>query len=103
MTNRQMCIMIGEITDHLIDHLDEIFGPPDGIDSEDDLKPLEEPKTSVDELLDSINAISGEEELLLDLAQALTRLSFYEEKENYQECAKLKKKITAIQNKLNNI
>ena len=103
MTNRQMCIMIGEITDHLIDHLDEIFGPPDGIDSEDDLKPLEDSVGTVDELLDSINAIDNEEELLMDLSQALTRLSFYEAKEDYAHCAKLKKKITLIQNKLNNL
>ena len=95
--------MIGEISDNLIDHLHHLFGPPDGIDSEDDLNSLEEPLGTVDELLDSINSISGEEELLMDLSQALTRLSFYEEKENYQECAKLKKKITSIQNKLNNL
>jgi len=98
-----MCIIINEISDNLIDHLHHLFGPPDGIDSEDDLNSLEEPKTSVDDLLDSINSISSEEELLMDLAQALTRLSFYEEKENYQECAKLKKKITLIQTKLNDI
>jgi len=103
MTNKQMCIIINEISDNLIDHLHHLFGPPDGIDSEDDLNSLEEPKTSVDDLLDSINSISSEEELLMDLAQALTRLSFYEEKENYQECAKLKKKITLIQTKLNDI
>ena len=103
MTEKQMMIIIHEITDNMIDHFDELFGPMDGIDSEDDLKPLEEPKTSVDELLDSINSIDNEEELLMDLAQALTRLSFYEAKEDYARCAKLKKKITLIQNKLNNI
>jgi len=103
MTNKQMCIIINEISDNLIDHLHHLFGPPDGIDSENDLKPLEEPKTNVDDLLDSINSISTEEELLMDLAQALTRLSFYEAKENYRECAKLKKKITLIQTKLNDI
>ena len=103
MKKNQMMFIIHEITDHLIDHLDEIFGPPDGIDSESSPDSLEEPKTSVDELLDSINSISGEEELLMDLAQALARLSFYEAKEDYTRCAKLKKKITAIQNNLNNI
>jgi len=103
MTNKQMCIIINEISDNMIDHLHHLFGPPDGIDSEDDLNSLEEPKTSVDDLLDSINSINNEEELLMDLAQALTRLSFYEAKEDYAHCAKLKKKITAIQTKLNNI
>jgi len=95
--------MIGEISDNLIDHLHHLFGPPDGIDSEDDLNSLEEPLGTVDELLDSINSIDNEEELLMDLAQALTRLSFYEAKEDYARCAKLKKKITSIQNRLNNI
>jgi len=103
MTNKQMCIIINEISDNMIDHLHHLFGPPDGIDSEDDLNSLEEPLGTVDELLDSINSISEEEELLMDLAQALTRLSFYEAKENYRECAKLKKKITLIQTKLNDI
>jgi len=103
MTEKQMMIIIHEITDNMIDHFDNLFGPPDGIDSEDDLKPLEEPLGTVDELLDSINSIDNEEELLMDLAQALTRLSFYEAKEDYTRCAKLKKKITLIQNKLNNI
>ena len=103
MTNKQMCIMINEISDNLIDHLHHLFGPPDGIDSEDDLNSLEEPLGTVDELLDSINSISEEEELLMDLSQALTRLSFYEAKEDYTRCAKLKKKITLIQDKLNNL
>ena len=98
-----MFIIINEITDNLISHFDEVFGPADGIDLENDLKSLEESKTSVDDILDSINSISSEEELLMDLAQALTRLSFYEAKEDYTHCAKLKKKITAIQNKLNNL
>ena len=103
MTEKQMFIIINEITDNIIGHFDEVFGPADGIDLENDLKPLEEPKTNVDDLLDSINSISTEEELLMDLAQALTRLSFYEARENYRECSKLKKKITLIQTKLNNL
>jgi len=98
-----MMIIIHEITDNMIDHFDNLFGPMDGIDLESSPESLEEPLGTVDELLDSINSITSEEELLMDLAQALTRLSFYEAKENYRECAKLKKKITLIQNKLNNI
>jgi len=103
MTEKQMMIIIHEITDNMIDHFDNLFGPMDGIDLESSPESLEEPLGTVDELLDSINSITSEEELLMDLAQALTRLSFYEAKENYRECAKLKKKITLIQNKLNNI
>ena len=103
MTQNQMMFIVMEITDNMIEHFDELFGPLDGIDSESSPDSLEEPKTSVDELLDSINSIDNEEELLMDLSQALTRLSFYEAKEDYTRCAKLKKKITSIQNRLNNI
>ena len=44
--------------------------------------------------------ISEEEELLSELAKCMTLMNVYTEKEEYEKCAVLKKKITTIKRKL---
>lgn len=42
-----------------------------------------------------------EQELLVDLAQAMTALDYNLQKENYEKCKELQEKIKTIENKLN--
>ena len=91
------------VTDSLLDHLEAMFVPQEYLDSELEKESSDVSLGTVDDILTNMNTISTEEELLLDLAQSFTRLSFYEEKEDYLKCKKLKKKIQTIQTKLNNI
>ena len=42
-----------------------------------------------------------EQELLVDLAQAMTALDYNLQKENYEKCKELQDKIKTIENKLN--
>ena len=44
--------------------------------------------------------VSEEEELLSELAKCMTLMNVYTEKEEYEKCAVLKKKITTIKRKL---
>ena len=44
-----------------------------------------------------------EEELLGELSKLMTMMNLYEEKEEYEKCAKIKKKIDAINRKLKNL
>ncbi len=44
--------------------------------------------------------ISEEEELLSELAKCMTLMNVYTDKEEYEKCAVLKKKITTIKRKL---
>ena len=44
-----------------------------------------------------------EEELIGELSKLMTMLNLYEEKEEYEKCAKIKKKIDAINRKLKNL
>mgnify|MGYP001351771497 CR=1 FL=1 len=44
-----------------------------------------------------------EQELLVDLAQAMTALDYNLQKENYEKCKELQDKIKTIENKLNNL
>ena len=44
--------------------------------------------------------ISEEEELLSELAKCMTLMNVYTEKEEYEKCAVLKKRITTIKRKL---
>ena len=44
-----------------------------------------------------------EEELVGELAKLMTLMNLYEEKEEYEKCAKIKKKIDAINRKLKNL
>jgi hypothetical protein len=91
------------VTDSLLDHLEAMFVPQEYLDSELEKESSDVSLGTVDDILTNMNTISTEEELLLDLAQSFTRLSFYEEKEDYLKCKKLKTKIQNIQNKLNDI
>jgi hypothetical protein len=91
------------VTDALLDHLEAMFVPQEYLDSEAEKESLDVSLGTVDDILSNMNSVSTEEELLLDLAQSITQLSFFENKEDYARCAKLKKKITSIQNKLNNL
>ena len=91
------------VTDSLLDHLEAMFVPQEYLDSEAEKESLDVSFSTVDDILSNMNSVSTEEELLLDLAQSMTQLSFFEAKEDYPRCAKLKKKITSIQTKLNNI
>ena len=107
MTEKEIEYIIKHVSenviDALLDNLEAMFVPQEYLDSESEKESLDISLGTVDDILNNMNAISTEEELLLELAQSMTRLSFYEAKENYRECAKLKKKITLIQTKLNDI
>ena len=107
MTEKEIEYIIKHISenvvDALLDNLESMFVPQEYLDSEAEKESSDVSFSAVDDILSNMNSISTEEELLLDLAQSMTRLSFYEAKENYRECAKLKKKITLIQTKLNDI
>ena len=50
---------------------------------------------------DKIN-MSNEEELLGELASLMTQLNLYQEKEEYEKCAEIKKKIDKLNEKLGN-
>tara|TARA_R110002050_G_C8517628_1_gene477286 strand:+ start:162 stop:485 length:324 start_codon:yes stop_codon:yes gene_type:complete len=107
MTEKEIEYIIKHVSenviDALLDNLEAMFVPQEYLDSESEKESSDVSFSAVDDILSNMNSISTEEELLLDLAQSMTRLSFYEAKENYRECAKLKKKITSIQTKLNDI
>ena len=47
--------------------------------------------------------IGQEEELIGELSRLMTLMNLYEEKEEYEKCAKIKKKIDAINRKLKNL
>ena len=47
--------------------------------------------------------IGQEEELIGELSRLMTLLNLYEDKEEYEKCAKIKKKIDAINRKLKNL
>ena len=107
MTEKEIEYIIKHISenviDGLLDNLESMFVPQEYLDSEAEKDSLDISLGTVDDILSNMNSVSTEEELLLDLAQSMTRLSFYEEKEDYLKCKKLKKKIQTIQTKLNNI
>jgi len=44
-----------------------------------------------------------EQELLVDLAQAMTALDYNLQQENYEKCKELQEKIKTIEKKLNNL
>jgi len=77
MTENEMNYIADRISKSLIKELDTKFqfGPPDLIDEE--------------------------EELLTELAGAMTALDYNLEMENYSACERLKKQISEIENKLN--
>ena len=107
MTEKEIEYIIKHISenviDGLLDNLESMFVPQEYLDSEAEKDSLDISLGTVDDILSNMNSVSTEEELLLDLAQSMTRLSFYEEKEDYIKCKKLKTKIQNIQNKLNDI
>ena len=107
MTEKEIEYIIKHVServiDALLDNLEAMFVPQEYLDSESEKESSDVSFSAVDDILSNMNSISTEEELLLDLAQSMTRLSFYEAKEDYTRCAKLKKKIQTIQTKLNNI
>ena len=47
--------------------------------------------------------IDHEEELIGELSKLMTMMNLYESKEEYEKCAKIKKKIDAINRKLKNL
>ena len=47
--------------------------------------------------------IGQEEELIGELSRLMTLMNLYEEKEEYEKCAKIKKKIDTINRKLKNL
>ena len=47
--------------------------------------------------------IDQEEELIGELSRLMTLMNLYEDKEEYEKCAKIKKKIDAINRKLKNL
>jgi len=47
--------------------------------------------------------INQEEELIGELSKLMTMMNLYEAKEEYEKCAKIKKKIDAINRKLKNL
>ena len=47
--------------------------------------------------------INPEEELIGELSRLMTLMNLYEDKEEYEKCAKIKKKIDAINRKLKNL
>tara|TARA_R100001530_G_scaffold112450_1_gene79468 strand:+ start:216 stop:551 length:336 start_codon:yes stop_codon:yes gene_type:complete len=47
--------------------------------------------------------IDQEEELIGELSRLMTMMNLYEAKEEYEKCAKIKKKIDAINRKLKNL
>ena len=47
--------------------------------------------------------IGQEEELIGELSRLMTLMNLYEDKEEYEKCAKIKKKIDAINRKLKNL
>jgi len=107
MTEKEIEYIIKHVServiDGLLDNLESMFVPQEYLDSEAEKDSLDISLETVDDILTNMNTISTEEELLLDLAQSFTRLSFYEKKEDYLKCKKLKTKIQNIQKKLNNI
>jgi len=48
------------------------------------------------------NTYTTEEDLLTELAQAMTALDYNLQKENYEKCKELQEKIKKIENKLKN-
>tara|TARA_Y100001963_G_scaffold61338_1_gene85626 strand:+ start:170 stop:448 length:279 start_codon:yes stop_codon:yes gene_type:complete len=46
---------------------------------------------------------STEEQLLGELASLMTQLNLHQEKEEYEKCAELKKKIDELRKKMNNL
>ena len=46
---------------------------------------------------------STEEELLGELASLMTQLNLHQEKEEYEKCAEIKKKIDELRKKMNNL
>ena len=46
---------------------------------------------------------STEEELLGELASLMTQLNLHQEKEEYEKCAEIKKKIDELRKKINNL
>ena len=46
---------------------------------------------------------STEEQLLGELASLMTQLNIHQEKEEYEKCAELKKKIDELRKKINNL
>ena len=44
-----------------------------------------------------------ESELLGELAKLMTKLNYHQEKEEYEECAKIKKEIDKLNKKLDNL
>ena len=107
MTEKEIEYIIKHISenvvDALLDNLESMFVPQEYLDSEAEKESLDISLGTVDDILNNMNSVSTEEELLLDLAQSMTRLSFYEEKEDYLKCKSLKTKIQNIQKKLNDI
>ncbi len=49
-----------------------------------------------------VNTSTSEEDLLTELAQAMTALDYNLQKENYEKCKELQDKIKIIENKLKN-
>ena len=46
---------------------------------------------------------SSEEQLLGELASLMTQLNLHQEKEEYEKCAEIKKKIDELRKKINNL
>ena len=56
-----------------------------------------------DKFDNDFTGLSEEETLVAEMAKLMTMMNMYEEKEEYEKCAKIKKKIDTINRRLKNI